>query len=137
MRTSILFLILLFLIGCERKDTSVQPLLKTQWFLSSIQNTKTNEITNFPTNLSPHEYIIFTDSLNTLKAGGVCNGCIGAYSINSDLISTTGLTCTQIYCSKWEDYFFDNLDSMFHYEINGNLLTIYSKGTYNLNLSAK
>ena len=73
MKINIIFFILLFLVGCEKKDTTVQPLLKTQWLLSSIQNIKTNEITNFPSNIPP-EYIIFSDSLNTLYVGGACYG---------------------------------------------------------------
>ena len=137
MKINIIFVILLFLVGCEKKDTIVQPLLKTQWLLSSIQNIKTNTITNFPSNLTPHEYIIFSDSLNTLMVGGVCNGCRASYTVKDNSISTNGLSCTMLYCSQWEDYLFYNLDSMFQYKINYNQLTIYSKGTYNLNFVAK
>jgi heat shock protein HslJ len=133
------FLILLIaaFISCEKKDTTIQPLLNTKWFLSSIQNTKTNAITSYPNNLNPVEYIIFADSIKALMVGGVCNGCRGSYKISDNSISTNGLSCTLIYCSKWEDYLFYNLDSMFQYKINNNLLTIYSKGTYNLNFVAK
>jgi len=137
MKSNFIFIILLFLISCEKKDASIQPLLNTQWFLTSIQNTKTNEITKFPDNLNPREYIIFKDPLNTLTVSGICNGCGGTYSLNNDLISTSGLACTQIYCSQWEDYLFYNLDSIFRYEIKNDQLTIYSKGTYNLNFVSK
>jgi heat shock protein HslJ len=105
--------------------------------LSSIQNTKTNAITSYPNNLNPVEYIIFSDSIKALMVGGVCNGCQGSYKISDNSISTEGLSCTEIYCSPWEDYLFNSLDSMFQYKINNNLLTIYSKGTYNLNFVTK
>ena len=137
MKLNFLIIIFLFLNGCEKKDTTIQPLLNTKWFLSSIQNTKTNAITSYPNNLNPVEYIIFSDSIKALMVGGVCNGCRGSYKISDNSIITDGLLCTAIYCSKWEDYLFYNLDSMFQYKINNNLLTVYSKGTYNLNFVAK
>lgn len=142
MATKIIYLSVIILIftGCERKEsilnTGQRPLLKTEWILSSIQNTKTNDLTNFPGNVK-RESIIFTDSLNTLIVKGVCNGCAGTFSVIDTSLSTTGLGCTKIYCSKWEDYLFYNLDSMFQYKIIDNLLTIYSKGSYNLNFISK
>ena len=137
MKLNFLIIIFLFLNGCEKKETTIQPLLNTKWFLSSIQNTKTNAITSYPNNLNPVEYIIFSDSIKALMVGGVCNGCRGSYKISDNSISTEGLSCTELYCSKWEDYLFNNLDSMFQYKINNSLLTVYSKGTYNLNFVAK
>jgi hypothetical protein len=64
-------------------------------------------------------------------------GCLGTYLVSNNLISTTGLGCTMIYCSQWEDYLFHNIDSMYQYKINYNQLTIYSIGTYNLNFVAE
>ena len=136
-------LILAFIFGligfhCKKEDpaTGQTSLLKTKWILSYICDTWTNAITKYPDNIH-QEYIIFSDSINVLTVGGVCNGCKGNYIINSDLISINGLACTMIYCSQWEDYLFNNLDSMYQYKINNNQLTIYSKGKYNLNFIAE
>jgi heat shock protein HslJ len=140
MKMTFLFITILFLASCERKennnDTGQLALLKTEWILSSIQNTKTNVVTIFPSNVL-YESIIFTDSLNSLRVRGVCNGCAGTYSVKDASVSTSGLMCTKIYCSKWEDYLFYNLDSMFQYKIKNNLMTIYSRGSYNLNFISK
>jgi heat shock protein HslJ len=139
MKMTFLFIVILFLTSCERKenvDSGQIPLLKTEWILSSIQNTKTNVVTAFPNNVQS-ESIIFTDSLNSLRVNGVCNGCTGTYTVRDDSVSINGLMCSLIYCSKWEDHLFNNLDSMFQYRINNNLLTIYSKGSYNLNFISK
>jgi heat shock protein HslJ len=132
--------IILVLIGCEKKDknpdTGQVPLLKTQWTLSSIQNTKTNFLTTFPGNIS-NESIIFSDSANVLRVQGVCNICSGVYSLSDASVTANGLVCTKIYCSPWENYLFLNLDSMYKYKIENTLLTIYSKGSYNLNFISK
>jgi heat shock protein HslJ len=140
MKMTFLFITILLLTSCERKENDTiggqHPLLKTEWILSSIQDTKTNNITIFPSNVKS-ESIIFTDSLNTLRVKGVCNGCAGIYSVKDASINASGLMCTMIYCSKWEDYLFYNLDSMFQYKINNNQLTIYSRGSYNLNFISK
>jgi heat shock protein HslJ len=140
MKMTFLFITILLLTSCERKENDTnggqQPLLKTEWILTSIQNTRTNDITIFPTNVKS-ESIIFTDSLNTLRVKGVCNGCTGTYSVKDASISACGLMCTMIYCSRWEDYLFSNLNSMFQYKINTNQLTIYSRGSYNLNFISK
>jgi len=140
MKIAFLFITIFLLTSCERKengtDTGQLPLLKTEWILSSIQDTKTNAVTIFPSNVKS-ESIIFTDSLNALIIKGVCNGCSGSYSIRDTSISTSGMSCTMIYCSKWEDYLFYNLGGTFQYKINNNQLTIYSKGTYNLNFISK
>jgi heat shock protein HslJ len=140
MKMTFIFIIILFLTSCERKDNNTDtgqlPLLNTEWILTSIQNTKTNVVTIFPSNVR-NESIIFTDSLNSLRVKGVCNGCAGTYLVIGASVSTSGLMCTMMYCSKWENYLFYNLDSMFHYKINNNLLTIYSRGSYNLNFISK
>ena len=52
--------------SCEKSSIKDSALLKTQWVLSSIQNTKTNAINDFPSNNVRSEYIIFTDSANIL-----------------------------------------------------------------------
>jgi heat shock protein HslJ len=142
MKTSILYLYIFFLlfIGCQKKENnSDPPLLNTQWNLVSIQNTKTNAITNYPADVKQvwgYEYISFTKDSITIK--GLCNGGGGKYSISTktDSISfykSLGMTLALCKYEEWENYLWQNLDSAYFYNINGNNLIIYSKGTYNLN----
>jgi heat shock protein HslJ len=134
MKTNVLLIAFLIFVGCEREQS--KPLLNTHWKLASIESTTTKAITNYPDNLR-NEIVIFTDSLNTVRVNGVCNGCIGLYSIINDSILYYSLGCTMIYCSPWEDYLFHNLDSMFLYRVKESQLIIYSRGTYNLYFEAK
>ena len=143
MKTNILLFILLFLfIGCNKKNTNTYtgtpvPLLKTKWILTSIQNTTTSLITNYPSN-GPSEYIIFTDSLNILNIKGSCNNCFSYYSIgnNDSIVTKSGGISTLISCEniQWETDLLNSLGHMYKYKIYGNDLSIYSNGTYNLNL---
>ena len=93
MKRNLIFLIILILSfdACEKSSIKDSALLKTQWVLSSIQNTKTNAINDFPSNNVRSEYIIFTDSANILFIAGTCNGCRAAYLISNDSIKTSGL----------------------------------------------
>lgn len=133
MKINILCIFLLFFLGCQKKDNnSDPPFLQTQWNLISIQNTTTNAITKYPGNL-PIPNIIFTDSVNTFRCKGVCNGGKGIYSLSSnDSIKINDIISTAMYCSEWENYLFDNLLTTYKYNVNGNQLILFSTGTYNL-----
>lgn len=136
-----LFLILICY-GCSKENTQngQVPLLKTKWILTNIQDTKTNVITDYPSEVDQQwgtEYIILTDSLNTIIIKGLCNDGGGNYLVNtnSDSITFSDLFMTLVLCKyeEWELYLWDNLRTAYKYKINDNKLTIYSKGAYNLN----
>jgi heat shock protein HslJ len=131
------FMMILVGIGCEKasfiEDTSA--LLKTQWVLSYIQDSKTNAITNYPTDAARKISIVFSDSLNLILFHGICNGGWGnfSYSPNSGDIQITVIGTTKIACKycEWERYTIENLANAFSYKINGNYLEIFTS-TYNL-----
>lgn len=136
MKTNLLCILLLILIGCNDKTENPQQyasLLNVQWNLVSIQNTENGQIINFPDNIPQKEWIFFNDSLVRVDDG--CNGCAGKYSIMNGNINIYNMACTQIYCVNyvWNDYLDSNLANAFYFRIIGNQLTIYSKGLYNLN----
>ncbi len=84
MKTNILYIFLLFFIGCQKKDSNTYtgppvPLTNTNWILFSIQNIKTSEITNVPSYVNVG--IEFSDSLNIFYVGDMCNGFEGKYSL--------------------------------------------------------
>lgn len=139
MKFLVIFSLIIFLVGCEKASFKDAALLNTRWLLSSIQDTKSNGITNAPNNFQG--YIIFSDSLNTLMVGDGCNGCGSSYLIlKNDSIKVTNLICSQAFCpsiDQWEENLFDNLGSACTYKIIGNHLTIYSKGLYNLNFTSE
>ncbi len=144
MKTNILLCVFfLFFIGCDKKDANSYsgppvPLTNTKWILVSLQNIKTSQITNIPSNVT--ELIQFSDSLNIFYVGGMCNGCDGKYSlVGNDSISDFGFVCTLVACLyyHWDTLLLTNLNQRFKYSLNNNQLTVYSNNTYNLNFIAK
>ena len=130
------FVIILVGFGCEKSNEKDADLLKINWTLSYIQDTKTNKITNYPSDASRKISIVFTDSLSVISFNGICNGGEGTYSYSSSTgaIKISGIVTTKIYCkyAEWEGYAGQNLYDAFRYKIYGNNLVIYSKGAYNL-----
>ena len=131
-----IFSFILILVGTGCKKTADADLLKVKWVLSYIQDTKTNAITNYPSDAARKISIVFTDSLNVISLSGVCNGGWGtySYSLSTGAIKISGILTTAIACKyvEWEEYTTQNLDSASSYKINGNNLVINSNGAYNL-----
>jgi heat shock protein HslJ len=138
MKKLVIFLltIILSLYGCKKENSKNADLLNTKWILSYIQDTKTNAITNYPSDEVKKISIVFTNSLNVIAFSGVCNGGAGTYSYSSSTgaIKITELITTAIGCKydEWEEYTTDNLNNASSYKINGNNLIINSNGAYNL-----
>jgi heat shock protein HslJ len=136
MKKIAIFSFILILVGTGCKKTADADLLKVKWVLSYIQDTKTNAITNYPSDAARKISIVFTDSLNVISLSGVCNGGWGtySYSLSTGAIKISGILTTAIACKyvEWEEYTTQNLDSASSYKINGNNLVINSNGAYNL-----
>jgi heat shock protein HslJ len=136
MKKIAIFSFILILVGTGCKKTADADLLKVKWVLSYIQDTKTNAITNYPSDAARKISIVFTDSLNVISLSGVCNGGWGtySYSLSTGAIKISGILTTAIACKyvEWEEYTTQNLDSASSYKINGSSLEIYSNSTYNL-----
>jgi heat shock protein HslJ len=131
------FIIILIGSACKKGSPANQAsLLKTEWILSFIQNTKSHATTYFPVDASRKITIVFTDSLNVISFTGICNVGGGTYSYSSSTgaLTVTNLSSTKIACKddEWEVYTIQNLDSAFSYKINGVNLIINSNGEYNL-----
>lgn len=130
------FMIILISTGCKKEKNQDADLLNIRWILKSIQNTATNVSIDFPADASKNISIVFTDSLKTVLFNGLCNNGSGIYSyspekgeIRIENLKTTLIGCTYV---SWETYTVQNLIDASRYNINGNLLGIYSKGDYNL-----
>ena len=130
------FILIISGFGCRKSTMNVVDLLKVKWVLSHIQDTKTNEIKNYPGDAARKISIFFTDSLNVVSFSGVCNSGSGtySYSLSSGEIMFTNLGTTLIDCkyAEWEGFTIQNLYAAFRYKINGSSLEIYSNGSYNL-----
>ena len=130
------FIIILVDFGCKKATINDADLLKVNWTLSYIQDTKTNTIKNYPSDASRNISIVFTDSLNILSFSGICNGGAGTYSYSpiTGAIKITNLGTTLIGCKdvEWETYTVQNLNYAYSYKINDSSLVIYSSGAYNL-----
>jgi heat shock protein HslJ len=122
--------------GCKKENLNDTDLLKTKWILSYIQDTKTQAITNYPSDAAKTISIEFTNSSNIIFFRGVCNVGSGTYTYSSitDKIKVTDLITTEIYCKyyEWETYTVQNLYYASSYKITGNDLVIYSNGEYDL-----
>jgi heat shock protein HslJ len=130
-----LLTIILSLYGCKKENSKNADLLNTKWILSYIQDTKTNAITNYPSDAPNRISIVFTDSLNIISFSGVCNGGAGTYSYSSSTddikikVGTTFIYCKDV---EWESYTTQSLNNASSYKLSGNKLVIYSNGAYNL-----
>ncbi len=138
MKINILCFLLLFFISCKKKDNTStnSDLVYNRWVLSSFQDIKTHVITNCTDTL---ESLIFKDSINMVRVNYSGNSCSGSYSINNNAISIGTLNCSGLndcVTCPWQ-IFLNNIDSAFQYNVNNNILTLYSKGTYNLNFVAQ
>jgi hypothetical protein len=75
MKTLSLFLFIFGLLaleicGCNKSDpSSVTTALLKRWTLTSIQDTKSNQITSYPGDYSIQESVQFTDSLTLVFYG--------------------------------------------------------------------
>jgi heat shock protein HslJ len=122
--------------GCKKDSLKDTDLLKTIWILSYIQDTKTQAITNYPTNEVKTISIEFSNTSNIIFFRGICNVGSGTYTYSSITgeIKVTDLITTEIYCKyyEWETYTLQSLYYASSYKINGNDLIIYSTGEYNL-----
>ena len=134
--TIIIILLSFSCLECKKDNLDDTDLLKTTWILSYIKDTKTQAITNFPSDAVKTISIEFTDSSNLLFFRGICNVGSGTYSFSSitDEIKVTDLITTEIYCKyyEWETYTVQNLYNASNYIINGTDLVIFSTGAYNL-----
>jgi heat shock protein HslJ len=123
--------------GCEKeKKGSPQPALtNTNWILSFVQNTTTNEIMNFPASEPKKIVISFSDS-NVISFSGVCNVGEGTYTCDPENaeLKVNNLVTTKIGCvnAEWEGYTVQSLGKANQYKIEGNNLTVYSSGNYDL-----
>ncbi len=134
-----ILIIIISCFGCKKDNLNDSDLLKTTWILSNIQDTKTQAITNYPSDAVKTISIEFTNSSNTIFFRGVCNVGSGTYTYSSrtDKIKVTDLITTEIYCKyyEWETYTVQNLYYASSYKIDGNDLVIYSNGEYNLHFT--
>jgi len=135
-KTIFILLILICCFGCKKDNLNDTDLLKTKWTLSYIKDTKTQAITNFPSDAAKTISIEFTDESNLLFFRGICNVGSGTYCYSSitDKIKVTDLITTEIYCKyyEWETYTLQNLYNASNYILNGTELVIFSTGAYNL-----
>ena len=124
--------------SCKKDDEAnkqVNPLLIKAWILTSIQNTKTNQMIDYPDSFTYKERIIFNDSISLSFSGNCGNHGYANYSVNNNSIKLSDYKIDHMYfCFRyeWENYFFNNLDSAYQYNVTENKLIIYSKGDYNL-----
>ena len=134
----IVILIAIFFWECKKeKDNEIyidpSLLLNHEWTLTSIQDKNTNQIIVYPENITQKESILFTDSL-TIIFSCACNHGWGKYRINYNRITFEDCYKTLMYCTnlQWEDYFLENLDKAYQFDIKANQLVIRSNGAYNL-----
>jgi len=138
MRKMILLLFILSFTFCEKSGFQDANLINKQWNLTSLQDTRTNTIINYPAYVKQQwgfEQIYFTtDSVSIKGLCNVGNAIFSTFSKNS-AIKFSGFRITYAYCQyeQWEQYLLHNLDSAYTYKITGNQLVIYSRGTFNLN----
>jgi heat shock protein HslJ len=135
-KTIFILVIIISCFGCKKDSLNDTDLLNTKWILSYIQDTKTQAITNYPSDATKKISIVFNDTSDIISFSGICNGGAGTYTYSSITgeIKVTDLGTTLIYCKyvEWETYTVQSLHYASSYKINGNNLAIYTGGAYNL-----
>ena len=129
-------MVVMFGFGCKKREVKDQGLLEYKWVLNYIQDTRNNEVINYPGDAARKITIVFDDSSGIISFKGICNDGSGSYSFTSIAgeIKITNMMTTLIGCKyvEWETYTVQNLYYATGYKINGDNLTIYSTGEYNL-----
>ena len=99
-KTIFILVIIISCFGCKKDSLNDADLLKTTWILSYIQDTKTQAITNYPSDAAKTISIEFTDSSNIIFFRGICNVGSGTYTYSSITgeIKVTDLITTLIGC---------------------------------------
>jgi heat shock protein HslJ len=137
-KTILILVIIISCFECKKDSLNDTDLLKTKWILSYIQDTKTQAITNYPSDATKKISIIFNDT-SGISFSGICNGGAGTYTYSSITgeIKVTDLGTTLIWCKyvEWETYTVQSLHYASSYKINGNNLAIYTGGAYNLHFT--
>jgi len=138
-KTIFILVIIIACFGCKKGSLNDTDLLKTTWILSYIQDTKTQAITNYPSDATKKISIVFNDPSDIISFSGICNNGEGTYTYSSITgeIKVTDLGTTLIWCKyvEWETYTVQSLHYALSYTISGNNLAIYTSGTYNLNFT--
>jgi heat shock protein HslJ len=135
-KTIFILVIIISCFGCKKDTLKDANLLKTTWILSYIQDTKTQAITNYPSDATKKISIVFNDTSDIISFSGICNGGAGTFTYSSVTgeIKVTDLGTTLIWCKyvEWETYAVQSLYYASSYKISDNNLAIYTSGAYNL-----
>lgn len=135
-KTIFILVIIISCFGCKKDSLNDTDLLKTTWILSYIQDTKTQAITNYPSDAAKTISIEFNNTSDIISFWGICNGGSGTYTYSSVTgeIKVTDLITTLIGCKyvEWETYTVQSLYYASSYKISDHNLAIYTSGAYNL-----
>jgi len=128
-----LLLTALFYSHCKKDDKPATDadLTGTHWVLSRVQDINAGTVSYFPGDAIKNITIIFADSMGSLSFEGICNTGSGEYALSDKYsLQVTNLVTTKIACKyvEWEGYVTYNLSNSVSYRIEGNTLTVFSKG---------
>ncbi|MCU0363898.1 MAG: META domain-containing protein [Bacteroidales bacterium] len=132
----LLYMILACAWSCEKGNITDTELVDTDWVLTQIQDTKTGDFLDFPSDAQREISIFLDGDSNALYFTGICNFGSGTYEFTSSRgkihisdIVTTLMACNHV---DWEIYTARNLEDNSGYRIDGDKLEVYSNGTHNL-----
>lgn len=135
-----LLTIILLVQSCKKgNDSGGSGIVNTTWQLEYLINTRDKSRLDFPADEQNRITISFTDSLNTLMFTGICNSGSGFYYISqkNNELTIEDIKITLIHCRNiiWESYAIDNLEKAASFTAHDNVLTVYTKGEYDLYFS--
>jgi heat shock protein HslJ len=137
----LLFLILTYGWSCEKGKMTDYDLLDRDWSLSYIQDIRTSQKTDFPSDADREISLYFDGESNAMYFTGICNFGAGIYEFTSSQgeILISGIVTTNMGCSyvEWEAIATRNLQNNSGFKITGNSLVIYSADTHNLYFLSK
>ena len=119
--------------SCRRGPSkNNKPLTETQWTLIQEDGKLIQANDNY--------YIIIGSEEGRFNGRGDCNSLMGSYTLPAEgKIDFQGIASTRAYCpdQAGEDRFFRMLDEVDSYEIDGNLLMLYTNGELTAIFEAK
>lgn len=119
--------------SCRRGPSKqTKPLTETKWTLIQEDGKLVNANDNY--------YIIIGTEEGRFNGRGDCNSLMGSYTLPADgKIDFQGIASTRAFCpdQAGEDRFFKMLDAVDSYEIDGNMLMLYTNGELTAIMEAK
>ena len=130
-------IVAMIVFGCKKDDENkiVNPLLIKTWVLTSMEDTKTNQMIDYPDSIMLKYYLVVEDSISLAYYGCGLGHYHAKYWVTDSKIKLYDIEYTHAdlcFDENWEEQVFGNIERANRYKVTDDKLIIYSSGDYNL-----